>query len=712
MNRDLEILRPWLTAQVLATIPQAEQVHFLVLEDVAEGAEQDGDWQPPAELAEALRQLRHSGCPASWAGWLLLPWSSQPPVAVALVVQGEALPSLPLERVEFLATHLSHQLSLVCQAAVDPVSGLYNLRALQPVLARLQAAGRSFLLACIGVSLSEAGPWDAQGAWARTVQLLGASSALPVFFLGGSLFALVREGGSPRDASAWARRCLHRLRRAGIARAHIGMQLVAADGRQSPGVTELLQRCRAAYAEARRHGALGQHLVCDAGHNVVCPPAPPELTAALHRAGRLCALALLASDGDHPLPSLTDAVQTLVSQHTAPAQNQQAPSIFFHPLDAGRGFLLLPGLDAVAALAVIRGLQTQIAPQQEQKTFSCGIAVFPGGGEGRAKLPEQCHKALRHAGFFGPAAVTVYDAVSCNICGDWYYDQGDLWSAVREYRLGLRLAPEDVNLLNSLGVAWAELFEHRRAAACFRQVLARELDNFMAWINLGQSLVELGDEERALACFESALDSGGKEAAGMDARTRGDLLLQLGRIYGRRQRHREALALLDRCLTECPEQEAQLLPLMAQAHAGLAQQKQAVRCAQRALQLRPDDPAMLSLLGLLYLQGGQGEDIALSLCRQAVTLAEGDIECWLSLVQVLLHLGREDETRAALRRCQQLAPRHPRLLAVKKECRAGAAAVRGKKRSGPLSATPGNSARADGRRRASTKNHARGTIRR
>ncbi|OQX09065.1 MAG: hypothetical protein BWK76_22780 [Desulfobulbaceae bacterium A2] len=684
MNRDLEILRPLLTAQVLATFPAAEQVRFLALEDEPEGAVHDGDWFPPSELTEALRQLRQSGRPASWAGWLLLPWSSQTSVPVALVLQGEALPSLPLARVEELALQLSRQLTLACQAAVDPVSGLYNLRALQPVLERLQRGGRNFLLAFVGVALAGAGPWENPGQWARLIELLAASSSLPVFFLGGGLFALIRDGSSPRDASAWARRCGHRLRRAGIVRAQIGMLLVEADGVEQASVSELVHQCREAYAEARQRGALGQHLQCTAGRADACPPSSPELMLALRRGGRSCALALLVSDGEHPLPPLADSLDDCPPGVIVSGGRKQKKRCEFHGVDARRGFLVLPGLDAAAALAFVQGLQTQTAARMEEKTFSCGIAASPGpGGEGRAKLPAQCHKALRHAGFFGPGTVTLYDAVSCNICGDWYYDQGDLWGAVREYRQGLRLAPDDVNLLNSLGVAWAELFEHRRAASCFRKVLARELNNFMAWINLGQSLVELGDEEGALACFESALDTGGKEAAGMDAHTHGGLLLQLGRLYGRRQRHREALALLDRCLAECPEQERQLLPLMAQAHAGLGQQEQAVRHAQRALQLRPDDPAMLSLLGVLYLEGGQGEDIALRLCQQAVDLADNDIECWLRLVRVLLRIGRhEDDIRAALRRCGQLAPRHPQLAALKKELRVRAVAVLAEKRAG------------------------------
>jgi len=662
----LEVLRPLLTDLVLTTVRGAEQVFFLSLEDVIEGGEHDGPWRPPEELREPLRRLRCHGVPASWAGWLLLPWPPEPPVSVALVVQGEAMPSLPQEQVEELAGNLARQLGLACQAAVDPVSGLYNLRALQPQLEGLLAAGRGLLLALVGVDLPAAGPWDTQGLWQRSIALFETVSSLPPFLLGGNLFALVLDPRGPSEARTWARTCLRRLRRTGITGAHIGMVRVEAGQTIGFDVRELLRRGREAYATARRQGRLGQELWGDGLPAFADPPAPPGLEALLRRRdGGACALVLLAADTGQALPTVSVLLDTLTGQEGACPQSAP-PSC--HAAGEQHVFLFLPGADGAAALAQLQRLRQGMTDGPPVPGFSCGVAVYPGArGEARTTLPAQCRKALRHAGFFGPSSDTLYDAVSCNICGDWYYDQGDLRGAVREYRLGLRLAPDDVNLLNSLGVALAELCEHRRAVASFRRVLARDLGNFMAWINLGQSLTELGDEEGALACFESALDSGGQEAAGMDVRTRCDLLLQMGRIYGRRHRHQEALTLLGRCLAECPRQESQILPLLAQSHAALDQREQAVRCAQRALRLRPEDGAMLSLLGTLYLQGGEGEDVSLSLCRRAVSLTAGDPECWRRLAWVLLRLGRaDDETQAAVRRCEQLAPRHPELSSLKK----------------------------------------------
>ncbi len=62
-------------------------------------------------------------------------------------------------------------------------------------------------------------------------------------------------------------------------------------------------------------------------------------------------------------------------------------------------------------------------------------------------------KALDHAAFFGPGHAVEFDGLTLNICGDRLFQLKNIDAAITEYEKGLSIAPADMNLLNSLGVA-------------------------------------------------------------------------------------------------------------------------------------------------------------------------------------------------------------------------------------------------------------------
>ncbi len=63
-------------------------------------------------------------------------------------------------------------------------------------------------------------------------------------------------------------------------------------------------------------------------------------------------------------------------------------------------------------------------------------------------------KALDHAAFFGPGHTVEFDGLSLNISGDRLFQLNNIDAAITEYEKGLSIAPADINLLNSLGVAF------------------------------------------------------------------------------------------------------------------------------------------------------------------------------------------------------------------------------------------------------------------
>ncbi|MEJ2057179.1 MAG: tetratricopeptide repeat protein, partial [Desulfofustis sp.] len=108
----------------------------------------------------------------------------------------------------------------------------------------------------------------------------------------------------------------------------------------------------------------------------------------------------------------------------------------------------------------------------ERYSMSAGISTFPFRDYKKSEIIKNCQKALLHGSFFGPASSVIFDALSLNVSGDAYFSESDLSGAVKEYRRGLDLSPDDVNLLNSLGVTYALMNKTTKAQEIFDQVIA------------------------------------------------------------------------------------------------------------------------------------------------------------------------------------------------------------------------------------------------
>ena len=74
---------------------------------------------------------------------------------------------------------------------------------------------------------------------------------------------------------------------------------------------------------------------------------------------------------------------------------------------------------------------------------------------------------------------------------------------------------------------------------------------------------------------------------------------------------------------------------------------------QRAVRYNPHDAHSLSLLGELYSIERQGDDIALSLCRQAVEIDGRYWKHWYRLAVIQYKLGQTDAALEAVQECLQ-----------------------------------------------------------
>jgi len=296
--------------------------------------------------------------------------------------------------------------------------------------------------------------------------------------------------------------------------------------------------------------------------------------------------------------------------------------------------------------------------------FLAGIACFPCLDYSRQQILVNARKALMHARLLGPGSQADFDDVTLNISGDVYYNEGDLTTAIKEYKKGLRLNPGSINLLNSLAVCEAQMNRQKQAMASFRKVLEFDPKNFMALYNLGFACLQSGEEECAGTCFEQALAL---------ERDNVELALHLARLYNRKKHFKGAAKLLapfvekqrvpksggDWSQEENSGERAKLNRILGEAYAGLGNRRQAIVCLQRATRYDPKDPAALSLLGYLYGEEGQGDDIALSLCQKAVDLDGTDWRFWHRLAGLYQRQGALQEAESVLKTCLSLPDSEP-----------------------------------------------------
>jgi tetratricopeptide (TPR) repeat protein len=290
----------------------------------------------------------------------------------------------------------------------------------------------------------------------------------------------------------------------------------------------------------------------------------------------------------------------------------------------------------------------------DDQTIAMGVASWPCLDFSKSEIAGNCLKALLHSSYLGPGTTVVFDHLSLNVSGDFFFEEGDYRTAIREYRRGLRLQPGDLNLINSLGVTLVECGQERQAAACFQEVLAKEPANYMALVNLGHVQHTLGRKQKALECFERAYQVLDQANAAPQ-----ELLLPLGKLYAEFGEHAKALVVFEH-LKACPGSEKEFLlhRLFGQSYLETGQPEEAIKACQHALQIFPQDSISLSTLGLLYVEQGEGDDVGLTLCRKALELDNFNPDHWCRLSRALLHIGDHAGALAAARKCLQLRRGH------------------------------------------------------
>lgn len=285
-----------------------------------------------------------------------------------------------------------------------------------------------------------------------------------------------------------------------------------------------------------------------------------------------------------------------------------------HPMQWGRlnedrFACFCPDMDEEGAVESAKQIQQRLAVPDEQ-SVSIGIAVHPFWPFERTTILANAQKALDHAAFFGPGAVTPFDAVSLNISADKLYQYGDMDGAIEEFEKALAVDPKNVNVHNSLGVCHGVRGNLDLAIDAFETAIALDPEDVMATYNLGLAHLKQGNRDKALELF--------LEAHGLDGE-HPDIACQIGLCYRDMGRTEAALEFLEKAARATPKW-GHVFRALGDCYLEKERPREALKAYEKAIKRHPTDPKSLSALGHLYGELGENIEIAIMLCRESTTL--------------------------------------------------------------------------------------------
>lgn len=240
-----------------------------------------------------------------------------------------------------------------------------------------------------------------------------------------------------------------------------------------------------------------------------------------------------------------------------------------------------------------------------------GIASYPQANFTRDRIVENAQKALNQAMLSEHSDIIAFNAVSLNISGDKYYQEGHIHKAIDEFKTAMLLEPSNVNIHNSLGVCYGSLGAYQSALDEFETAMQIAPDDMMAYYNAGLVTLMMGEAEKALNYFQQASNIG--EDVFEAAFQTGKLYMKLGNPEKSKEFLEKAVSLKPdsaagwRCLGEC----RMMLNLI----------EEAVHAYKKVIKISPSDAEALSTLGYLFNLQNENSEIALTFCQHSVEIA-------------------------------------------------------------------------------------------
>ncbi len=616
-----------------ANIPTIKELIFLdppELQPAAVLSESKGEKKLRVSIEEAV----HKGTPIFSNDVLILPF---PVTDATVVAQVKGLDSYMIKKIgkdwlEGLSVLLIREFLLVKRACIDSLTGLLSSLHLEEYLDSASGKAKGVLV-LLSVYPKSSNSFLAKKYQHRTVSLVKTfiDDRFSLYYLGQSCFGIVCEVDSSDFITSFAPSLVNYLKREGCYRAHVSSAVFGGSPtveESSPQPSELVMKnAWSALHVATKRGPFAfcnYNSIEEGAKHPLAAPAQPLVRWLLKETRREKVFSLLQFNTGNSL--LVQCIQECTGKQALTYIKEDTV------------YLLVPGQDRKMALKTgdtilqhFNGLDKKGAP------VNCGIALFPSGDFRKSELILNCRKALFHTDFLDPGALVICNALSCNIAGDMYYGEGNLLLAVKEYLRGLILDPDDGNLLNSLGVCFAQMNKHKRAVECFSKACNSKEDKFMALYNLGLEQQVRHEQLPAIKSFSEALslpNQGGEE------RVRKDISFQLAVLCIKEHRYKKGLELLQIWYkSEKDQGGGKALRFLGESCAGLGRHHDAMKYLQQAMQYDEYDAEVLSLLGEVYLRENEGDDIALRFCEKAVELNPDSLKLQLRLAKAQIQCG-------------------------------------------------------------------------
>src|SRR5690606_8767628 len=231
---------------------------------------------------------------------------------------------------------------------------------------------------------------------------------------------------------------------------------------------------------------------------------------------------------------------------------------------------------------------------------------------------------------------------------DMSEEHAKLEEMVTLYKQGLLVNPKDARKRYQLAAAYEKLGKLEPAIREYEQARKLKSDHFGARDGLGRIYFQGEQLAEAVAVLKEAVaikpeDAGAQNLLGLAALKVGDA-------------GTAAAAFL--AVTRIEKDEAEPAHPDAPAQGGEAcvateRWEDAVECFERALALRPNDPALLRPLGRAYNRLAKWEQAKRTL-KALVDQQKSEVEGWKLLGEACMHLGDDEESIEAYRRALDL----------------------------------------------------------
>ncbi len=639
-----------------ANIPTLESVTFLdpVLPQPADSTEESSEGR---RVREAVQEAADTSRPVFTPHALYLPFSVEETTVIAELkgLDEYLIRKVGNDWLESLQLLLLRDFLLIKRANIDPLTGLLSSLHLNESL-NINRNTSSEVLVLLSVSPRGSNAFYARSYLNKTVSLLKGfiNERFPLYYIGQSCFAMLCKTTEQNFSSEFSPLLVNFFKREACSRVHVAtLDLAHFDFNHDTSISASEAIMKKAWAALHTASKRGPFAFCNASalENLAAHPlAPPEKL--LKRW-----LQSVTRKNDHfSLLQFTGGDEKLLKIIQDETESKGESTIF-----GDHSYLFLPMVDRKRLKKIaekIIAVHSQKATKE--RTPNVGIAIYSTKEPSKSDMLLNCRKALCHAAFFEPGSVVICDAVSFNISGDIYYGEGDLVRAVREYKRGLILDSRDGNLLNSLGVCYAQMNRHKDAVLCFKKACTSRDDRFMALYNLGLELQQHKDKPAAIKSFTSALacsETDNQEVA------RKDISFQLSVLCCQEKLYKKGLALLQPWYDH--EADGKALKYLGQLHGGLGNYKKAMKYLQLAMRYDEYDAEVLGLLGEIYLEENEGDDSALRFCEKAVELNPDSLQLKIRLAKSQIHCG---ELTAAVKTFQRgLRNKKTRLAALQQK---------------------------------------------